>query len=142
LPNFLSLSEALTGFESLDQNATLGQSYLDAISPTCTHNELNTILAIWAGIKGLEETERDSKVQSQIIDSDLLGPVASRIILLWYTGRLYRGDGSVQQFKDGYVEGLVWRAIRAHPIGYSNEAVDFYWKDRPEGVRYTGLDLH
>lgn len=141
LPIFLSLSEALTGFEALDENATLAQSYLDLICSSCTKSEVDAMLSIWKDIEGLELNVRDSRIERDIMNSETLGDLARRLILLWYTGCLYCADGSVQQVKEGYVEGLVWKAIDAHPIGYANEAIDFYWKDRPEGVRYTGLEL-
>jgi hypothetical protein len=141
LPTFVSLSEALTGFDALDENATLAQSYLDLIRSSCAKSDVDGIFAVWKEIGGLEQSVRDSRIERDIMNSDTLGQLARWLILLWYTGSLYRADGSVQQTKEGYIEGLVWKAIKAHPIGYANETVDFYWKDRPTGINYTGLDV-
>ena len=141
LPAFLSLSEALTGFNHLDDNAILGQKYLEAIGSSSAKADIDKILAVWSAMGALETSIRDSRIAREIMDDADLGGLARKIILLWYTGCLYRTDGSVQQqLKEGYVEGLVWKAIQAHPIGYANDAVDFYWKDLPDGRRYTGLE--
>jgi len=140
LPEFLSLSEALTGFEDLDEDAELGQSYLQLCSDY-SPNDVDSLLSIWKTISGLEESARDKKIEHDIMGDPVVGPAARRIILLWYTGALYRDDGSVMQIKEGYVRGLVWRASKAHPIGYADEAIDFYWKNQPDGTRHTGLQI-
>jgi|GEM_PF-1957416 len=140
LSDFLSLSKALTGFDDLDEDAELAQSYLDLCSADAP-KDVDSLLSIWKTIGGLEETARDKRIEEDIMRDAGRGPAAKRIILLWYTGALQRTDGSVKQLKEGYVRGLVWRASNAHPMGYADEAVDFYWQHQPEATRHTGLQL-
>lgn len=140
LPDFLSLSEALTGFEDLNDDAELGQSYLQLCSDY-SPSDVASLLSKWRTISGLEGSARDKRIEDDIMDNPTLGLAARRIILLWYTGALYREDGSVMQVKEGYVRGLVWRASEAHPMGYADEAVDFYWQNQPDGTRHTGLQI-
>jgi hypothetical protein len=140
LSDFLSLSKILTGFDDLDEEPELAQSYLNLCSAYAP-KDVDSLLSIWKTISGLDEAARDKRIEEDIMSHASRGPAARRIILLWYTGGLYRTDGSVEQLKEGYVRSLVWRASKAHPMGYADEAVDFYWQHQPEAIRHTGLQL-
>ena len=84
----------------------------------------------------------------QFIAEVLEGPapdpklVAQAIILLWYTGAFFDQNGFPTDFggaNSQYIDGLVWQAIEAHPMGYSAEG-GRYWQRQPgPGGLYTGL---
>lgn len=55
------------------------------------------------------------------------------LILLWYTGMLFNERGPMDAEVPGnttYQEGLVWRTILAHPMGYSTEEAP-HWQYPP-----------
>jgi hypothetical protein len=77
-------------------------------------------------------------VQQRILDDPVLGPLARRIIRLWYLGVWYDTEppapmpfppGRVVSM-EAYVGGLAWDAIQAHPMGYS-EMHYGYWSAVP-----------
>lgn len=77
-------------------------------------------------------------VQARILDDATLGPLARRIIRLWYLGVWYDTEpptpaafptGQVVSM-EAYVGGLAWDAIQAHPMGYS-EMHYGYWSTVP-----------
>lgn len=129
LPAFIALSEFLTGFDDLNNDQELAQTYLNLLINSAGAADVETLLSKWSGVAPANET---STAQSIMSDATL-GPIAQKLIVLWYNASI---DG--QQQKDQYAKGLVWQAIMAHPMGYAIENTPFYWQFFPENGNYTG----
>lgn len=117
---FLDLSMALTGFDTFDLVAT-GQveSYLALVAGNIGPDTLARLCAAWNAImRDFPEPERDAAVTTRIMHDAVLSPAAQRIILLWYVGNWYDvlPGGSSIVSAGSYVEGLMWKAIKAHPM--------------------------
>ena len=117
---FLDLSVALAGFEPFDLVAT-GQvhAYFTLVGDRIGPDTLARLSTTWSAIaRELPADQRDAAVTARIMDDPVLGLAAQRIILLWYVGNWYDvlPGGSSVVSADGYVEGLMWKAIRAHPM--------------------------
>jgi hypothetical protein len=135
---FVQLSELLTGFSGLDQDPVLALRYL---------GRLRARSDLASGVDELIQ-KHASLSSDQFIGEVLAGPdpnpklVAQAIILLWYTGAFFNEAGFPSDFggaNSQYVDGLVWQAIEAHPMGYSAEG-GRYWQRQPgPGGRDTGL---
>lgn len=114
---FYNLSAALTGFERFDLVGTgLGPTYLKQVPAP----DLDALLSRWESIlKEYPDAHPDQTSRlADLVQSPKLGSTAKQIILLWYTGSWYPTDGSKPYVisGDAYVEGLMWRAIDAHPM--------------------------
>lgn len=127
---FVHACSVLTGFEPFDLYGTgLVRAYHD-------------LLARMAGPAAVEALEtrlhdlpreheaRDHAIRSTVLADEWLGPVARSLIKLWYLGTWialpadwhtqYGGDSQDTTFipsPQAYIEGLVWPAIGAHPMG-------------------------
>jgi hypothetical protein len=137
LPLFVALSQQLTGFDDLNQNLVLAQTYFDIIfgsGPSRT----NSILTAWKTIVASSAQDLDAAVAKQIMGDATLAAIAQKIILLWYNASIYTNLQLTQQLQDQYAQGLVWRAILAHPMGYAVENTPFYWQYFPQDGLYTG----
>lgn len=90
---------------------------------------------------------RTGRLKALVLDDADLGPVARNTIVLWYLGqwdalpREWRDrhgasprDVSHVVSADAYAAGLVWRAIRAHPMGADPPGFGS-WANPPEGAR-------
>lgn len=134
LDDFIAMSSALTGTRDLDRG--IAAQYLDRISQDAEGGKLNDLLRtfreIWAA--GGDTTEAISR---RIMNDANLGPLAQQIIVLWYTSALHRQDEKGNHIFDfpedpnQYFSGLVWGAIRAHPLGLSGGYFG-HWKYPPE----------
>ncbi len=73
--------------------------------------------------------ERERGVRSVVLADPVLGPFARAVLLLWYTAIWYPPDDDWSALCAGrpqdtepialgfaYTEGLVWKAIGAHPM--------------------------
>jgi Membrane bound FAD containing D-sorbitol dehydrogenase len=135
---FVALSELLTGFSDLNQDPVLALRYLSRLQ---ARSDLAT------GVNELIQ-KHAALSADQFIREVLEGPdpnpklVAQAIILLWYTGAFFNEAGFPTDFggaNSQYIDGLVWQAIEAHPMGYSAEG-GRYWQRQPgPGGRDTGL---
>lgn len=127
---FVALSELLTGFIDLNQDPVLALRYLSRLH---ARSDLAT---------GVDELLRQHAAlpREQFIRDVLERPdckpkrVAQAIILLWYTGAFFNEAGFPTDFGGAdsqYIDGLVWQAIKAHPMGYSTEGGQ-YWQTDPQ----------
>ena len=68
------------------------------------------------------------KAEPEFADPEVLF-VAKQIVNIWYFSQFNTPSGSMV---DGglYERGLVWPLIKAHPIGYSDQAFG-YWTKKP-----------
>jgi hypothetical protein len=70
----------------------------------------------------------------ELLTHDAFGPICRSIMKLWFLGSWYSPTDPKTQVRvissNAYKEGLVWRIMRAHPMGYSNWTFG-YWADEP-----------
>ncbi|MBB5574791.1 hypothetical protein [Rhizobium paranaense] len=132
---FLAFSTEVTAFGTFELWAT-GQveAYLATVNGAIGDAILNELLSDYEKIclqtEGQAASERKARLRREIFGSEKLGPVARNIIKLWYVGTWYGLPGAwCEAFgarpKDvtfvvspaAYTEGLMWKAIGAHPAG-------------------------
>lgn len=100
---FTAISAELTGFSEFELQATgVVEVYYKKLVAT-NPDHFGELLSAFADSMSIEDILADVR----------LGPVARNIIKMWYTGSL---DGNPVS-GEAYVEGLVWRALDAHPMG-------------------------
>lgn len=134
---FANLSEFLTGYEGLNQDPDLALVYLDRLH---TQPGLNgTVDELISMYEDLPEQE----FVDEINNNPQFKETAQTIILLWYTGAFFDDNGFTSDFGEKgagqYIDGLVWRAIQAHPMGYATEASQ-YWESEPNDQgTFSGL---
>jgi hypothetical protein len=128
---FLALSVELTAFSRFDLLGTgLAERYLATLDKVVGGEITDTLLAAYAALPPAEGEARMQAVRTTILGNELLGDVARALIKLWYSGtwfELPRGwterfgprpaDTTFVVSPDAYVEGLLWKAIGAHPAG-------------------------
>lgn len=132
--NFLALSRVLTGFDNLDDR-TLAQTYIDRLLKESTHagnNALTDLLQTFT--QNPDVLTGDGRLTAAYKNYMAL---LQDITVLWYINSINGQLGTARN--NQYTEGLVWRAIEAHPMGYANSNVQFYWQYKPEDGMYTGL---
>jgi hypothetical protein len=142
LPAFVSLSCVLTGFPQervappLDPIGLAAQ-FLAWITEQVGQAQVDALLKAFSAI----QPPTEQAVQQQIMADPALGPLARRIIRLWYLGIWYfqeppaavsthQNPNGVVVSMNAYTGGLAWDAIQAHPMGYS-EMHYGYWADVP-----------
>jgi hypothetical protein len=94
-----------------------------------------------------DEALHSGRLKTLVLDDPDLGPVARNTIVLWYLGqwdalpREWRDRHGASTLDvprvvsaDAYTAGLVWRAIRAHPMGADPPGFGS-WANPPEAAR-------
>ena len=135
LQAFLEFSSELTAFSVYDlSGAGVVEDFVQAIDDIVGPAVLNEVLDAYAKIllRAGQSAARDRKplISREILGDPKLGPVARNIIKLWYVGTWYTlpqawGERFGPIPKDrtfvvspaSYIEGLMWKAIGAHPAG-------------------------
>ncbi|WP_299243424.1 hypothetical protein [uncultured Aquimarina sp.] len=117
---FEKLSVVLTGFSRSELLGTgLTKTYLDTIDTNLDIEHIDALLNSFGHIRieNYDEltTEELGSIQD-LVESKSYGSITKLIILLWYTGQWY-GKNSYIVSSQSYLEGLVWKAIGAHPMG-------------------------
>ncbi len=148
--DFMNLSAALTGFDRIDLEGTgLADTYYNEVRRIVGGRIFGRLLIRWHQIDkdaAGNENKRDKELKRRILNSKLLGDVARNIISLWYVGNwnqmplLWRHEYGASATDQTHVvsaaafrEGLVWRAIDAHPP--TAKAPGFgTWAFPPEGA--------
>ena len=85
------------------------------------------------GIQALLEHDPDRGFD-ELLKEDANAAALRQIVLLWYTGFTFSADGRsalTTTTAEAYFEGLLWRAIRAHPPGLSGGYFG-HWRYGPE----------
>jgi hypothetical protein len=138
-PEFIALSEVLTGFDGLGTDPVLAQTYIDRLSREISGGEpkLAAVLARW---REIAPTGGDLQA---LVDDAELGYMVRSIIFVWYAAATL--DPVTQRphfgrpWENQYTRGLEWIAVSAHPPGYASELESGYWQHRPKAGRHTGL---
>ena len=153
VPVFIALSNFLTGFDNLDQNPELAQTYLTRLRNETTDGAtLDALLAeLEPNVSNLEALGQQILGSTAVFIPPVppateaqLTDLAQRIVILWYTATIQNAQG-VYVFgtpeDNQYINALMWPAAQAHPMGYSTE--DFgYWDKPPDGMMWTGLQFY
>ena len=126
IDRFEKLSKVLTGAPSLDQawvEAYLGR--LRAEYPT----QVTDVLAAFAAIE--KDDHLLFEVKRRIVDDKVRGPLAQKIIAIWYTSEFIGADGKPKTGTQAqFYSGLLWQVIRAHAP--TNSKLNYGdWKDPP-----------
>ncbi|HLM67567.1 MAG TPA: hypothetical protein VK358_08580 [Longimicrobium sp.] len=147
--SFGRLSAVLTGFPlervapALDPIGLPAQ-FLAWVTDRMGQPAVQQLLAVYDGIDqqtGGNLAQQGPPVQAKILADATLGPLARRIMRLWYLGTWYDTEPPAGPFPTGqvvsmnaYTGGLAWDAMQAHPMGYS-EMHYGYWSDVPAPVQ-------
>ena len=127
---FLSLSVELTAFSHFDLLGTgLTERYLATLDKVVGGEITDALLAAFVALPS-EDEARIRAMRTTILGNELLGDVARALIKLWYSGTWFElptawterfgprpADTTFVVSPDAYVEGLLWKAIGAHPAG-------------------------
>ena len=133
--HFLAFSTEVSAFATFELWAT-GQveAYLATVTAAVGDEILNELLFTYEKIcletEGQPSSKRKARLRREIFGSEKLGPVARNIIKLWYVGTWYElpaawfeafgvrsKDVTFVVSPAAYAEGLMWKAIGAHPAG-------------------------
>jgi hypothetical protein len=129
LDDFLALSYILTDETSL--NPQLAHEYLRR----AVEQDALGIEAVLNRFREIRDSAGDMQqgVRDRLISDAALGPVAQRILLLWYTSGWLDADNKTLMLgtSDQYFSSLLWPAIRAHVPGLSGGYFG-HWSYPPE----------
>ncbi|MBY5827713.1 hypothetical protein [Rhizobium leguminosarum] len=128
---FLDLSVELTAFSRFDLLGTgLAERYLATLDKMVGGEITDALLAAFVALPPAEDVARIQAVRTTILGNELLGDVTRALIKLWYSGTWFElpsawterfgrrtADATFVVSPDAYVEGLLWKAIGAHPAG-------------------------
>jgi hypothetical protein len=131
---FLRLSAALTGFDRMELLGTgMVPRYYDELTRIIGAREVGTLLAAAGRVESdhpASGEDFDRAFRERILNDNRFGPVARRIVTMWYIGswaqlpRAWRNAyGATSLDVDhvvsaaAYREGLAWVAAGAHPMG-------------------------
>ncbi|WP_208245009.1 hypothetical protein WGT02_39105 (plasmid) [Rhizobium sp. T1470] len=135
LHNFLAFSTEVTAFTTFELWGTgQAEAYLVAGGTVLGAAVLDDLLATYKKIlmetEGEPLSERKTRLRREIFGSEKLGPIARNIVKLWYVGTWYElptawteafgpalNDVTFVVSASAYIEGLMWKAIGAHPAG-------------------------
>ncbi len=152
---FIAMSEFLTGFDDLGEDPELAHTYHELLLNRKVDDggvDRDVLSKLIAAFDPADTSSFEAKLEDPENKK-----AAQTVILLWYTAAfidLGSGfpAGTNATAGEQYPAGLVWRAIEAHPMGYSAEGYfdhqkkqyslkgEPYWRFKPEADgRNTGL---
>lgn len=128
---FLAFSAEVTAFKVFELEGTgLTDAYLQAVENVVGRELVGQLLNTFREFDPGNEAERRDHLRRQIFGDEKLGPIARNIVKLWYLGIWYQlprawTDAYGAREKDvtftvtagAYIEGLLWKAVGAHPPG-------------------------
>lgn len=146
LDDFVDLSAVLTGFDNVELQGTgLVDSHFDTITDLVGERIFGRLLLTWREIRSDENVDNSAEIRSRILDNPLIGPVARNLMVLWYTGNWNQmpgkwrdqygaaaGDRTHVVSSESYKQGLMWRAVLAHPPAARQPGFGS-WTPPPEG---------
>jgi len=136
LDQFLALSAALLDVDVLvlkPRNTPLdiAEEYLSTLLNNVASETVHALFAAFA--TGSESLGLGEAAGQLLSDSDL-GPVARSVMKMWLLSTWYDPGKPSQPVRvvssQAYKEGLVWRFMQSHPIGYSMWKFG-YWSENP-----------
>lgn len=129
---FAEISIELTGFNNLSSN--LIEAYYDKLIKSNGYSEILSKL--------IKDLLNNDKPLEELIKSNVsYEMLAKGLVFLWYTSELIEWNTlketettkllKIAGTQEEYYEGLIWKAIRAHPLGLSGGYFG-HWKYEPE----------
>lgn len=126
---FLALSAELTAFKVFELAGTgMADDYIKAVDDIAGAATLDALLDIHAALPS--GSVRKAAISRSLLGDTRAGPIARNIMRLWYTGTWNKlpaawaerygpapNDRTFVISPASYVEGLMWKAIGAHPAG-------------------------
>lgn len=128
---FLAFSSEVTAFSVFELEGT-GQAdaYFAAVQSVVGAAVLEELLDAYAAVRHLDDEQRPHALRREIFGDEKLGPIARNVVKLWYAGIWYQlprswtlafgareKDTTFTVSASAYPEGLMWRAVGAHPPG-------------------------
>ena len=155
IQDFADMSAALTGFQSsvlkpaLDPIG-LARTYYEFAVAQVGQLAMSTLLNTYRAIKGRPAQQiADALLETSAPKASPQAAVAQSIVAMWYLGSWYPpgvagGHGfappALQVVSSAaYTNGLVWRVMQSHPMGYS-PFVFGYWSQPPASLSTFGVD--
>lgn len=132
LEHFLELSRDLTAFSRFDLLGTgLAELYLQTLDDVLGAGLTNDLLSRHQALQLIPDRNvRKQALRVTILGDERLGDVARALTKLWYSGTWFElphgwserygpqpKDTTFVVSPNAYVEGLLWKAIGAHPAG-------------------------
>jgi hypothetical protein len=123
---FMAFSSALTGFSLVELFGTgVADTYYDTLTHILGPATVEQLLAAY------EQAGADEAALPKLLADPLYGPLARSVIKLWYSGSWEQLPPAVVArlpvppvdnvnrviSAETYLEGLMWKAIDAHPMG-------------------------
>jgi hypothetical protein len=155
--DFADMSAALTGFLSsvlkpaLDPLGLAGTYYNFA----ATHGGADVMAQLMSAYRAIKDQPSqqiaDTLLETATADPTALSKtayLAQSIVAMWYLGSWYPpgvleggGFAPAQQVISSvaYTNGLAWRAMQSHPMGYS-PFVFGYWSQQPDTLPSFGVN--
>jgi hypothetical protein len=150
---FLALSAELTAFKIFELNGTgVAQDYMKTVEEIVGTATLDAMLDLHAGLprQGPNGLDRKGVVSRELLGHAKVGPVARNLMKLWYTGTWNRlptawserygpapRDRTFVVSPASYIEGLMWKAIGAHPAGAKGPGYGS-WRHPPKIPDFEG----
>ena len=155
IQDFADMSAALTGFQSsvlkpaLDPVGLAREYYTFALTQVGTA-AMSTLLNAYRAI----ETQPAQQIADTLLETSGSSPspqaqLAQSIVAMWYLGAWYVpgvlggggfGPPPLQVISSAaYTNGLVWRVMQSHPMGYSQFTFG-YWSQVPGPLSSFGVN--
>ena len=142
--DFLRLSVILTGFEDYELLGTgMLEAYYDELLLIIGAREAGALF----GALGRVKDGDDRAFRSVILEDSRYGPVARRVLTMWYLGawsqlpREWRNSYGATAYDTDHVvsaaayrQGLVWPAAGTHPMGAKQQGFGSWAKPSSAGV--------
>jgi len=155
IQDFADMSAALTGFQSsvlkpaLDPVGLAREYYIFAVTQVGA-SAMTTLLNAYRAIK----TQPAQQIADTLLETSGASPspqaqLAQSIVAMWYLGAWYVpgvlggggfGPPPLQVISSAaYTNGLVWRVMQSHPMGYSQFTFG-YWSQVPGSLSSFGVN--
>ena len=137
IDTFVSLSAILTGYDATilkpkNDTQKVAELYFNTFTKEVDANTVALLNSTFTAIASPNE----ANVKAQIVNDPTLGPIAKNILKMWYLAIWYDLNATKEQDNSyvvssiAYKNGLVWKTMQAHPMGYS-EGNFGYWSNVP-----------
>jgi hypothetical protein len=148
LKKFSSLSAVLTGFTEKtvspeNDPKDLKTLYLQTADANLKPGTVDTLLSRFDALRGKPNQEMaDALLATGNPNPDYAANAARSILKMWYVGLWYPPQDNNVFVVSGaaYTGGLLWKAIQAHPIGFSTFRFGD-WSAPPPSMRDFGVDV-
>ena len=119
LPEFIALSEVLTGLTGLDDDPELAQTYLNRLIAEATHSSsFEQLWSVWQSLGSLSADQEQAAVGQEIMANPELEPLAKEIILIWYNATINGVFGTPENNQYTEARVLVCVAVSSHGLGH------------------------